>query len=105
MDMPRNEEELLGRDADSGEPSSGQALPREIHPNIPPPFVTAPWQPPSRLAKAIQGGVTITLRITPYLITAWIFAPADIKYEIRKQSRWLPWAVKYAAWWLKQEGW
>jgi hypothetical protein len=101
MDIPHNEGAVPN--AEQGEPVSGPALPRETKEL--PPFTVVEWKPPSRAARLIQGGVTITLRITPYLITAWIFAPAEVKYELRKQSRWIPWAVKYAAWWLKQEGW
>lgn len=74
-------------------------------PHHPVPFAEVRWKPPSRASRLLTHGLTITLRITPYLITAWIVAPAEVKYELRKQARWLPWAVRYAAWWLRQEGW
>ena len=89
--------------ADSGELNSGEVA-RPVETKGIPPFTEQRWEAPSKVSRMIQDGITITLRITPYLITAWIFAPDEVRYELRKQVRWIPWAVKYAVWWLKQEG-
>jgi hypothetical protein len=70
-----------------------------------PPFLTVPWQPPSRLARMLTSTVSLTIRFGPTLIVMWMIGPESLKYEIRKQARWLPYAAKYAAWWLRQEGW
>lgn len=87
-----------------GEPDHGFSVPRETK-GEPPPFLSVPWQPPSRLAKLLGSTVTITLRVGPTMLLMWMIAPAELKYELRKQARWLPYAAKYAAWWLRQEGW
>jgi hypothetical protein len=89
--------------ADPGDPDSGFSVPRETLGT--PPFLTVPWQAPSRLAKLLSSTVTITLRVGPTMLLMWMIAPPELKYELRKQARWLPYAAKYAAWWLRQEGW
>jgi hypothetical protein len=89
--------------ADPGEPGSGFSVPRETKDM--PPFLTVPWQAPSRLAKLLSSTVTITLRVGPTMLLMWMIAPAELKFELRKQARWLPYMAKYAAWWLRQEGW
>jgi hypothetical protein len=89
--------------ADSGEPGSGFSVPRESL--VTPPFAVQSWQPPSKFAKLLGDSITITLRIGPTMLVMWMVAPDEFKYQIRKQARWLPYLVKYAAWWLRQEGW
>jgi hypothetical protein len=83
-----------------GEPGNGEPLPVETKEF--PPFIVQKWEPPSKIARMVREGITVTLQITPYLLTFWILAPDDVRYEIRKQARWIPYAIKYATWWLKQ---
>jgi hypothetical protein len=79
----------------------------ELYPGISsPPFETKD-QPPFAAIKfkapsAIETGISLTLRITPYAIMVWLFAPDELKYEARKYVRYLPWAIRYAIWWMNQ---
>ena len=71
------------------------------------PFAQYKWDDVNRnpsLARLVAKGVTVTLRITPYAIMIWLFAPDDVRYQAKKYVRYLPWAVRYAVWWLKQNG-
>jgi hypothetical protein len=70
-----------------------------------PPFASTSFSPPPRLARLLARGAVITISLAPTALMIWVFAPDELKYELRKQIRWLPWAARYAAWWLKQEGW
>lgn len=88
--------------ARSGDPDSGFSVPRETKSE--PPFLVQPWHPPSRLAALLSSTVTITLRVGPTMLIMWMVAPDELKYQVRKQARWLPYMLKYAAWWLRQEG-
>lgn len=85
-----------------GEPATGWA-PHATNPG--PPFAETSWRPPSRFAKFLVRGATLTITMTPTALFVWLFMPDELKYELRKQVRWLPWAARYAAWWLRQEGW
>lgn len=72
---------------------------------VPPPgeqVAQQPWEPTEQLARLVKGGVTVTLRITPYLITIWMLGGPELRWEVRKAARWIPWAVRYAGWWLNQ---
>lgn len=89
--------------ADPGDPDSGFSVPRET--KMGSPFVSVPWHPPSRFAKLLGSTVSITLRVGPTMLVMWMVAPEELKYQVRKQARWLPYLAKYAAWWLRQEGW
>jgi hypothetical protein len=91
------------QDADLGEPNSGPRTPHET--NALPPFVSVPWQPPSRASRMLSTGITLTIRFVPTAIFIWMVGPDELKYQVRKQVRWLPYLAKYAAWWLRQEGW
>lgn len=66
-------------------------------------MATAEWQPSERLTKLMGKGFRLTLSVTPTAIIVWALAPAELKYELRKLARWLPWGVRYAVWWLRQE--
>lgn len=88
----------------SGEPASSPGSPTPYTEAELEQLAETAWTPSSRLARLVSGGVTFTLKVTPYAITFWLFAPDELRYEIRKLSRWLPWGVRYALWWLKQEG-
>lgn len=70
-----------------------------------PPFASVPWQAPSRLARLLTRGIVITISVSPSLLLMWVLAPPELKYELRKQARWLPFAARYASWWLRQRGW
>jgi hypothetical protein len=61
------------------------------------------WQPPSRWGKLLSAGLTLTIRVTPTAIVIWMLAGEETRYEVRKLARWIPWGVRYAAWWLRQE--
>jgi hypothetical protein len=89
--------------ASPGELDGGFSVPRETK-EIPP-FLTQPWKPPSKFAKMLNGSINITLRIGPTAIVMWMIAPQEFKYAVRKQARWIPYFVKYAAWWLEKEDW
>lgn len=71
----------------------------------PPPFASVPWEAPSKLAKLLVRGAVITISLTPTALLIWVLAPDEMKYEIRKQARWLPWMARYASWWLRKQGW
>jgi hypothetical protein len=71
---------------------------------MPPLFAPIPWKPPSRAARMLSTGITLTIRFAPTMIFIWMVGPEEFKYQVRKQARWLPYAARYAAWWLKQEG-
>lgn len=76
---------------------------RDVHDETAvPPLGEYQWEPNERLTRLIKGGVTLTLRATPYLITIWLFGGDELRYEIRKHARWIPWAIRYAGWWLNQ---
>lgn len=68
------------------------------------PFTAIKWDISNeqKISRLIAKGVTVTLRITPYAILIYLFAPDDFKYEAKKHMRYLPWAIKYVVWWLKQ---
>jgi hypothetical protein len=80
-------------------PSEGDS---EIAPS--PPFIlTGEWTPPSKFAKYMTDGVVITIRLLPTAIVFWMFAPDELKYKMRAYSRWIPYAIRYATWWLNQK--
>jgi hypothetical protein len=89
--------ERLIRMDDTGEPYTGDTSP-PFETKDQPPFATFKFKPSSMIEK----GVSITLRITPYAIMLWVFAPTEVKYQARRYVRYLPWAIKYAVWWMKQ---
>jgi hypothetical protein len=71
-----------------------------------PPFAATDWRPPSRFGRLLSGRTLIvTLEVTSSALLIWILAPDEVRYQLRKQVRWLPWAARYASWWLRQEGW
>jgi hypothetical protein len=67
-------------------------------------MATAEWHPGERLARLMGKGFTLTISVAPTAIIVWALAPEELRYELRKLARWLPWGVRYALWWLKQEG-
>jgi hypothetical protein len=91
---------------DTGEPYPGLSSP-PFETKDQTPFASLKWDSTKsgdKITNMVSKGVTLTLKITPYAIMIWLFAPAELKYEARKHLRYLPWAVKYAVWWLKQNG-
>lgn len=70
-----------------------------------PPFAKTTWEAPPKTARMLARGAIITISLTPTMLLIWVLAPDDVKYEIRKQLRWLPWMAKYASWWLRKQGW
>ena len=97
-ETPFPNSEADNRMDDTGEPYTGDTSPPFETKIVQPPFATIKIKGPSIVDKTIN----VTLRLTPYAITLWIFAPEDLKYSVRKNLRYLPWAVRYAIWWLKQ---
>jgi hypothetical protein len=75
-----------------------------VDPGEPGPETWASHETNPSLLHLSARAIRLTLTITPTLLVCWVLLPGEVKYELRKQIRWLPWAVRYAAWWLRQEG-
>jgi hypothetical protein len=69
------------------------------------PMFTVPWRPPSRAARLLRSAVGLTITFGPTAMFIYMWGPDEVRYQVNKQARWLPYLAKYAAWWLKQEGW